>query len=315
MRMSLTSTIVLSALLFAACSISVNGRPLTGWPAAEQPQMSPDEARLVSQLLAKEPKTNRCAYWKRTLVELPRSSIEATAWVEQHSAAICGSPEVTAQAPRTAVPPAVCTGFEWLTNVKPPGDPSDTPARHEAGCRKGNDDDCHAIAVILDRQRKGIGSELGVFRAACDAKSVEGCRLLGKEYLHGEAVAKDEARASALLAKACEEANAQACVDLAFTFTLGQGVKKDDEQAFSLMQKACDRGALYACFNLGVWYVDGSHGRKDPAKGIAIYEKNCDAGDGSRAATSVRCTSTEVESRKIAPGPRSLARRRAWRAS
>jgi TPR repeat protein len=124
-------------------------------------------------------------------------------------------------------------------------------AAYEAGCKKGNQAACAALAVQVQ---------------------------------DGRGVPRDLARAIDLYEKACAAGVGVGCMNRAFMFMGGVVDDPDDhrgkpwfEMAEPALKKQCEGGDLQWCTNLGVLHEDGFIGAgKDPAAAAAVYKKACD---------------------------------------
>jgi TPR repeat protein len=92
------------------------------------------------------------------------------------------------------------------------------------------------------------------YRKACDLHYGMGCQYLGDSYLHGEGVARDEARARTLYAQSatllddeCVRGIAFSCYVLGRMYRDGKGVTVDSQRASGLFHQACRGGNKDAC--------------------------------------------------------------------
>jgi TPR repeat protein len=79
-----------------------------------------------------------------------------------------------------------------------------------------------------------------------------------------------------------------ACMELSRAYEAGTGVAKDGARAAALVKKAnglsqveCDKGSLDECVTLGLAYAWGNGLPKDVARAGALFKKACDAGEQS----------------------------------
>lgn len=140
---------------------------------------------------------------------------------------------------RSTEPPSEQTGEPTEPATKRP------PAisAYERGCKKGNAEDCYALAVA---------------------------------YYEGEEVDRDDAIVIAMFRKACALGHPRGCLntgEVLFHGELGQSV--DKTAAISFFKKACDGKQPRACFNLGGVYMNGEGAAEDPRKGTAYMKKAC----------------------------------------
>ena len=115
-------------------------------------------------------------------------------------------------------------------------------------------------------------AEQGDADAQCD---------LGKMYLSGYGIAKDEAKSVEWFRKAAEQGNAEAQYALGIMYTNGSGVAKDDTKAVEWYRKAAEQGNAKAQYALGIMYTYGSGVAKDEAKGVEWFRKAAEQGDAT----------------------------------
>src|ERR1044071_8033486 len=60
--------------------------------------------------------------------------------------------------------------------------------------------------------------EMGSLQKSCDGGKLQGCVDLGALYVHGNGVAKDEAKAAALFQKACDGNEMRGCAELGLLY-------------------------------------------------------------------------------------------------
>jgi TPR repeat protein len=92
----------------------------------------------------------------------------------------------------------------------------------------------------------------GSKQTECNAGDEAACTSLGTAFQYGgNAVAKDEARATRLFWKACEKASSDGCLGLGNAFSYGfGGTRKDMTAAKKQYRRACDLGNPAACLAL-----------------------------------------------------------------
>jgi hypothetical protein len=83
------------AVTFVACGPSVTRVVRVPGFQPEEVSMSPDEGALIDRLLAEEPKTKRCAYWKEKLSETEPSKKGALKYIEKKGGGVCSRPETS----------------------------------------------------------------------------------------------------------------------------------------------------------------------------------------------------------------------------
>jgi TPR repeat protein len=118
------------------------------------------------------------------------------------------------------------------------------------------------------------------FQAACDAGNVEGCGLLGVQYLNGEGVSKDGQKARPLLEKGCpkDAPDLTVCVALASAHSRGIGGKASPARAYELANATCAKDVADGCALLGDLTEFGIGTDKNPHAAAKLYQKGCSLG-------------------------------------
>ena len=94
-------------------------------------------------------------------------------------------------------------------------------------------------------------------------------------YAKGDGVAKDMAKAIALLNKAADAGNVYAMCNLAGYYEAGNGVPKDSVMAFNLCLNAAQKGNSWAQQHVGWYYYYGKAGvKKDYVESLKWFEKS-----------------------------------------
>jgi len=109
--------------------------------------------------------------------------------------------------------------------------------------------------------------------------SPEALLKLGRTYLEGLGVTKDDAKAAEYFRKAADMGNAKAENNLGLMYAIGQGVKKDSDAALKWLRAAATQGSIDAQENLGLMLATGDDLPKDIKEARAWYETA--AGQGS----------------------------------
>ena len=102
---------------------------------------------------------------------------------------------------------------------------------------------------------------------------------LGRCYLKGEGVAKDEVEAVKWFRIAADQGDIFAHYYLGRCYFKGEGVAKDEMEAVKWYRKAADRGHIFAQYHLGVCYGQGQGVAKDEVEAMKWYHKAGDKGD------------------------------------
>ena len=84
----------------------------------------------------------------------------------------------------------------------------------------------------------------------CEAGDAPNCERLGKLYLNGKGVPKDETRALSVFEKTCDHGNMRACLDTGALYATATGTTVNLAHAKQLMDKACAGGEHTACENV-----------------------------------------------------------------
>jgi TPR repeat protein len=114
--------------------------------------------------------------------------------------------------------------------------------------------------------------------AAANAGIVEAQMRLGRMYLSGEGIAKDEAAAFAWLTLAAKNGDAEANNMLGRCHENGWGTPRDFESAGRHYAIAACAGDAWAQYNLGHLFLDGQGVPRDPDKAFAWYKRASDQG-------------------------------------
>jgi hypothetical protein len=97
--------------------------------------------------------------------------------------------------------------------------------------------------------------DTATLEVACNLGRYPACVSLGTNYLRGNGVVKDNARALSLFQRSCDGGNAEGCALLGLMYQMGWGgVPKDVAHAQKLYRASCDGGGVIGCYNLGALY-------------------------------------------------------------
>ena len=61
-------------------------------------------------------------------------------------------------------------------------------------------------------------------------------------------------------------------------YMAGNGIEKDETRSLALYERACDLDYMPACWHVGVLYAEGEKVPRDSGRGRALLQKACDAG-------------------------------------
>jgi TPR repeat protein len=124
------------------------------------------------------------------------------------------------------------------------------------------------------------------WKGRCELGFAVDCRKLGRAYLNGAGVDRDDRLGAAYLMKGCEMAEPASCSDLGVLTILGRGVAQSDQGGEALTRRACEAGYALACSNLATLTLEGVNKRTprpddEGAWGVQIvgsFQTACDAG-------------------------------------
>jgi TPR repeat protein len=90
------------------------------------------------------------------------------------------------------------------------------------------------------------GTLTDTFESACKGGDARGCMMTAFFHLEGRGVARDEAKAMAILEPLCDGSMPEACMPIA-TVLLTKGDAPNRARARELLTRSCDAGATQAC--------------------------------------------------------------------
>lgn len=137
-----------------------------------------------------------------------------------------------------------------------------------------------AIACLLVGN---LLSGVGILPSFAAEPNAEEWYAEGQQYLKGEGVPQDAAKAFALLQKAADQGHADAFAALGYCYSAGIGVEKSEEQARRCFEQGAGKGSVAAQSNLGFFLIKGRGGAPDAARGVALMEKAIQAGSQKTA--------------------------------
>jgi TPR repeat protein len=112
----------------------------------------------------------------------------------------------------------------------------------------------------------------------CQDDEAEACFRSGIYFANGVEVAKDPARALALLDHACELGSAVACLNAGIDLQDGVGTAPDAVKAAARFKRGCDLSDGRACNYLAVAYANGSGVAQDWPRAMSLTGRACDLG-------------------------------------
>jgi TPR repeat protein len=110
------------------------------------------------------------------------------------------------------------------------------------------------LASLIEASEK---TESEVVEERADAESQF---QLGRSYLRGDGVPKDEKKAFELMKSAAAQGHADAIGGVGYFYSNGVVVDKDDKQAVEWFRKGAEKGSAKAQLNLGKCLLDGKTG-------------------------------------------------------
>jgi hypothetical protein len=108
-------------------------------------------------------------------------------------------------------------------------------------------------------------------RAACDRGDAEACAGEARRLAAPAAAGPDDLAVAFRLAdRACALGSDDGCTGLSALYAQGRGVAKDDAKAVAIVRASCDRGGPGGCAVLGSYLLEGMHVRRDEAAAHAL---------------------------------------------
>ena len=126
------------------------------------------------------------------------------------------------------------------------------------------------------------------FRIAADQGDIFAHYYLGRCYFKGEGVAKDEVEAAKLYRIAADGGHIFAQYHLGVCYGQGQGVAKDEVEAMKWFLKAGDKGDVFAQHDLGRCYAEGLGVAKDEVEAYKWYLLAAAGGKGEAKAGALK---------------------------
>ena len=125
-----------------------------------------------------------------------------------------------------------------------------------------------------------LGKAVAYYRTGCNEESGFACAQLGSAYEAGRGVAADPAQAAQLYGKACDGGYGNACNRLSVMVFRGTGgLAKDDARAVALLEKGCKLGDRGTCVVLAMRLIGGTGVAKDEKRGKEMLREACAAGE------------------------------------
>ncbi len=180
-----------------------------------------------------------------------------------------------------------CFGLATLFEAGKGGDAEDAAGIYEKACNIGHADACVRLGKLY-LKGNGVPKDekmgVGFVQRSCDEGSGEGCDVLGQLYESANGVPQDAAKAAGFYTKSCDGNEGRGCFHLAQLYKVGKGVTTSATKAAQLFQRACEVGHGKSCGLLGRNYQTGDGVEKSVPKAVEYYERGCAGGDGESCA-------------------------------
>jgi len=145
----------------------------------------------------------------------------------------------------------------------------------------GDAEDCRSAATLLRTERSKPVTPAAV--SACRRLAARGTAdaqyTLGRIYLSGRGVPRDDKEAAKWLRKAADHGETGAQSDLGYLYAEGRGVRQDYKEAAKWFRKAADKGNVEAQSNLGVMYATGRGVPQDDREALNWWRMAADRGN------------------------------------
>ncbi|PIE19219.1 MAG: hypothetical protein CSA66_02730 [Proteobacteria bacterium] len=149
---------------------------------------------------------------------------------------------------------------------------------YERACAAKNATGCANLGALHERDLGDPRAAASYYRLGCEARSPAACAGLGALLADGRGVARDEAKAVALLGGACDDGHAPACGRAGALIARGRGVPADPRRGAALTGRGCDAADQRSCVELASLYAEGLGIARDEAKAVALWRAACDGG-------------------------------------
>jgi TPR repeat protein len=133
-------------------------------------------------------------------------------------------------------------------------------------------------AMTSDNLPEPTPEEVERYQKAAVQGDANAQNYLGRMYISGRGVPKDEYKAVEWFRKSAEQGFANAQNNLGNMYCDGRGVLKDDREAIGWYQKAADQGYAPAQNSLGRMYQDGRGVPQNEREAMEWYRKAADQG-------------------------------------
>ena len=118
-----------------------------------------------------------------------------------------------------------------------------------------------------------IGGEFASLQKRAKQNDPEALLQIGRAYLEGNIIAKDDTKAAECFRKAADLGNWKAQNNVGLMYARGQGVEKDPALALKYLRQAATQGNMNAQENLAVMLLEGRELPKDLKEAMSWFEK------------------------------------------
>lgn len=116
------------------------------------------------------------------------------------------------------------------------------------------------------------------FRSACRGGYLLGCAWYGKHLIEGTGIKRNVKEGVKQTVAACEGGFGGFCVNAAEPLLNGDGIAKDPAKAAALLRKGCTyegKHGSYSCFRLGLYLTDGTITSLEPGEAKDAMNRSC----------------------------------------
>jgi TPR repeat protein len=125
-----------------------------------------------------------------------------------------------------------------------------------------------------------VDTDIPHIQAGAEKGSIEKEIELGRAYLLGRSVTRNEKQAAYWYEKAANFGDPAAQEQIGYFYEVGFGVKRDPARAARWFERAVAGGLIGAKVNLGVAYLNGNGVRKDPVFAAQLFREAAQKGSG-----------------------------------
>jgi TPR repeat protein len=151
-------------------------------------------------------------------------------------------------------------------------------------CEQAVNSDPSSARLVFELGRSylrnnNFAASLRQFRKAAEQGFPQALNAMGRMYLNGFGVTKDEAEAVNWFRKAAERGDIDGQGNLGFCYQHGWGVPVNFQAAFDWYRKAAEQKSPPAMREIGGMYLTGSGVAKDEAEALNWYRRAAERGD------------------------------------